>query len=675
MKRTTKRILVLMLCTVLLFTSAHSIYSSTFTLEVQAAEVVITAEVAAAVIEYLWGLLLTAGLVTTAASWFDRVSQIDTALGALSAYPEITADMTLNVNVNGKELEVTYDQYMMYLRDHVVDETGAVQTNHEVFEVLSGGGGGKKNGDKDHLVRFTFGSALGYVFYKTVMTRGQISKTDGLTDDELAYINSACNDLLGVSNYVITDASQVYYRSTLLNYTSTGTDFQRPLSAEVYLNFDVEKTWDGTIGSNSTRGLYFTGENGTYGVRQEFTASDMNYGLRVVALVPSSTGSIHGSSNGVSYDYEYGQSFSVVLIDFYRDSSSGNAANNFNNFSFVDYSAVEVCTGSVTGGYGNFTLLNEDGNIVARHGCDYITKETMLRDGFAFSARCHSVNTFFDIQEGTNNLDLSIWSEDGAALPLLVVGSVNDLVYTCDSLLNHWNNSVFANYSGNTGEGIFTLPAYSQISDNALLELADAILHGNAGTDAVIEAAEAVDALREVEIPRLPEFYPDLYPEYLPQADPAEYPDLYPDYDPVTNPNPAPVRLPNPDRVVIDVTQAITDPVPLPNPNPNPNPNPDEDLEWDPSDWDLDDISFDLADYFPFCIPFDLIHAFKLLTAEAQAPYWEVPIHAEFLGFVIDYTFVIDFAQFEPLARIFRICETIGFCVGLILITRNIIRG
>lgn len=79
-----------------------------------------------------------------------------------------------------------------------------------------------------------------------------------------------------------------------------------------------------------------------------------------------------------------------------------------------------------------------------------------------------------------------------------------------------------------------------------------------------------------------------------------------------------------------------------------------------------------LRTLFPFCIPFDLIKSFKLLSANPVVPHWEIPFVVPGL---VDYTFVIDLAQFEGIARILRTTETIGFIVSLILITRNVIKG
>ncbi len=85
-------------------------------------------------------------------------------------------------------------------------------------------------------------------------------------------------------------------------------------------------------------------------------------------------------------------------------------------------------------------------------------------------------------------------------------------------------------------------------------------------------------------------------------------------------------------------------------------------IDWDP----LKGIG--LHKKFPFCIPWDLYNSFRTFNVEGEAPRWEV----EFLG---DTEFVIDFVQFEEWARIVRWGVLILFNLGLILITRNIIRG
>lgn len=91
--------------------------------------------------------------------------------------------------------------------------------------------------------------------------------------------------------------------------------------------------------------------------------------------------------------------------------------------------------------------------------------------------------------------------------------------------------------------------------------------------------------------------------------------------------------------------------------------------------------SFNLGDFktsglgskFPFCIPFDLINCIKILVADREAPYIEIPFKIERLG--IDEKIVIDFSKFESVAKVFRWCETLGFIGFLVIKTRGLIKG
>lgn len=104
-----------------------------------------------------------------------------------------------------------------------------------------------------------------------------------------------------------------------------------------------------------------------------------------------------------------------------------------------------------------------------------------------------------------------------------------------------------------------------------------------------------------------------------------------------------------------------TKPVPLPD-----YPTPDK------VDIDGSEATRDWRLVFPFCIPFDMIDLYRVFIAEPQAPHWEIPLKSE--TFNIDYTFVIDFEQFEVLAEIFRTFQIILFILGLCMITSKVIK-
>lgn len=118
----------------------------------------------------------------------------------------------------------------------------------------------------------------------------------------------------------------------------------------------------------------------------------------------------------------------------------------------------------------------------------------------------------------------------------------------------------------------------------------------------------------------------------------------------------------------IDIkTDTDTEPKPSPLPVPKPDfPTPDditiEDI----------DVTRDWRLVFPFCIPFDIIDLFRVLEAEPEAPYFEIPFVYEEIG--LDYTFVIDFEQFNSLAEILRLGEVVFFILGLCMLTGKVIK-
>lgn len=92
-----------------------------------------------------------------------------------------------------------------------------------------------------------------------------------------------------------------------------------------------------------------------------------------------------------------------------------------------------------------------------------------------------------------------------------------------------------------------------------------------------------------------------------------------------------------------------------------------------------DDINFnginniDLKEIFPFCIPFDLVAILEFLNREPIAPHFVLPFVFEPLG--VDYTFDIDFKDYEVLSRILRSFLIVIYVVALLLKTRDLIRG
>lgn len=107
---------------------------------------------------------------------------------------------------------------------------------------------------------------------------------------------------------------------------------------------------------------------------------------------------------------------------------------------------------------------------------------------------------------------------------------------------------------------------------------------------------------------------------------------------------------------------------------PNPDPDPDPTTP-DDSDGDQYGKKHDAkwSEVFPFCVPFDLIEFLNVLAADPEAPHftWKFDF-GEKLG---QHELEIDLSDFDEVAQIVRTLELLAFCVGLILLTRNIIRG
>lgn len=94
---------------------------------------------------------------------------------------------------------------------------------------------------------------------------------------------------------------------------------------------------------------------------------------------------------------------------------------------------------------------------------------------------------------------------------------------------------------------------------------------------------------------------------------------------------------------------------------------PDLDINLPEINWSLGDLS----NKFPFSIPFDLVSLVTVLDAPAEAPKFEGTVDFGFTTWDYD----IDLAPFDNVAAACRIAETLLFVFGLIIITRNLIRG
>lgn len=109
--------------------------------------------------------------------------------------------------------------------------------------------------------------------------------------------------------------------------------------------------------------------------------------------------------------------------------------------------------------------------------------------------------------------------------------------------------------------------------------------------------------------------------------------------------------------------------------NPYPSLNPDGNGGFN-FNFTLPDLNIDwnisgLTEKFPFSIPFDFLAFCRVLNAEPQVPEWSgtlvLPMYS--------HQFTFSLQQFNSVAVILRNLEFIGFCIGLILATRSLIKG
>lgn len=179
--------------------------------------------------------------------------------------------------------------------------------------------------------------------------------------------------------------------------------------------------------------------------------------------------------------------------------------------------------------------------------------------------------------------------------------------------------------------------------------------------------------------------YPQQAPRPLQIPSGEQLADTVKKLNPEINPNYSPEIAPSYIQELIQQLQKQPDPNPNPNPNPNPDPNPDPDPDNpDPDNPDptpeeeVSPYKADLREIFPFCIPFDLIHLFKVFDAEPEAPVFKFPLDLELDNpwtdeKVVDYhhEFEFDFSDYEDLIKLLRIIQIVAFITGLMMITRQ----
>lgn len=83
-----------------------------------------------------------------------------------------------------------------------------------------------------------------------------------------------------------------------------------------------------------------------------------------------------------------------------------------------------------------------------------------------------------------------------------------------------------------------------------------------------------------------------------------------------------------------------------------------------------------LQEVFPFCVPWDLKALGSTLAADAKAPKFTVKLPSGMNKKGVVYTeVVVDLKQFDDVAKILRVMELLLFCIGLVFVTRYLIKG
>lgn len=215
-----------------------------------------------------------------------------------------------------------------------------------------------------------------------------------------------------------------------------------------------------------------------------------------------------------------------------------------------------------------------------------------------------------------------------------------------DWLKDDWSGVLYDPLTGlNTGNDWFTLVRQGLASASTVGEDATGETYRNGLRDYFKDARENRDEANA------PYIDPALAPIYLPATMPEVKidPDANIAVSPATNPNPEPDPEPDPEPSATATPTPGTGGLPYTKP------------------------VVDLSKFFPFCIPFDLIHLVQALDADPVAPKWTLKLEPP--QFPVEWEVTLDLSQFESLAKIFRTGETLLFVVGLILITRGIIKG
>ncbi len=306
--------------------------------------------------------------------------------------------------------------------------------------------------------------------------------------------------------------------------------------------------------------------------------------------------------------------------------------------------------------HGNYCFYNDTGKVtfvsydVTYYHETYKEWRTYKTSSFLFYANPLEWNTMFSINIPIFQSD-EAWKEALASGDFTGALNYNRVYPIADWLKDDWSGVLYDPLTGlNTGLDWYTLVRQGLAPASSLGEdvTSDSYRYGLRDYFKNAKENRAEDNMPYVDSSLAPIYLPATLPEVS----------IKPDADVAVSPS-------------VDIGPGV-------NPNPNPNPNPDPDPSASPTPLPGGGLSYtklvvDLSKFFPFCIPFDLIHLVQALDAKPVAPKWSLKLEPP--QFPVEWEVILDLSQFESLAEIFRTGETLLFVVGLILITRGIIKG
>ena len=338
-------------------------------------------------------------------------------------------------------------------------------------------------------------------------------------------------------------------------------------------------------------------------------------------------------------DTYYGDGINVV-----KDGTTYNLYTRYYNHGYINIPSAWICM-QVEGGY----------SICAYNTMDY--RSNFELKGSYTGSSASGVNGFarainsgvFDSVTNQNVLDISTlgFSNFDAYLRSLTAGEMQE-----GSSGGDGSEDTFISGDFNSSDLNNPNDGYAVIDPKLIADLLNNV---PAGDSYSVRTEDYMKALQEMLNKQAnTDYQPD--PENVPAQN---------------NANLQPENLPYPDALPENMPLSLpaTETVPGEN-NPPGGSSPIVGTEPAPPDVSVPMMMFRLEDYFPFCIPFDVVALMQKFYAEPQAPSWDIGFYEPFSQ--TDVVLHCDLSVFDNLMVIVRNVELIAFTMGLMIKTKDI---